>query len=150
MAERIEQTRSFNAAVALVPQAVAGMGGEEQAARLLASVETIVIHRTTTPEELAALAGANEIVEYSQHTEDQLHTGTGTARSQHQYKIDLNQARALSTGTAYFISRRHATKARVIQAPQPATSALPSAPGAGGSDHDRAGVGTASRTHAPY
>lgn len=85
------------------------------------------------PEELAALAGANEIVEYS-----------------HQYKIDLNQARALSTGTAYFISRRHATKARVIQAPQPATSALPSAPGAGGSDHDRARVGTASRTHAPY
>jgi len=49
VAERIEQTRSFNAAVALVPQAVAGMGGEEKAARLLASVETIVIHRTTTP-----------------------------------------------------------------------------------------------------
>lgn len=139
VADRIEQTRSFNAAVALVPQAVAGMGGEEKAARLRAPPRLRGDDRHTPhhhPEELAALAGANEIVEY-----------------RHQYKFDLNQARALSTGTAYFISRRHATKARVIQAPQPATSALPNAPGApgaGGSDHDRARVGTASRTHAPY
>lgn len=129
MAERIEQARSFNAALILIPQAVAGMGGEEQAARILASVETIVMHRTNTPEELAALAGTSEVVEYSQQTQDQMHTGAGTARTQHQYKIDLNQARALSTGSAYIINRGHATKARIIQAPQPDAPALP-APGA--------------------
>lgn len=125
MAERIEQARSFNAALVLVPQAVAGMGGEEEAARILASVETIVMHRTNTPEELAALAGTSEVVEYSQQTQDQVHTGAGTARTQHQYKIDLNQARALSTGSAYLINRGHATKARILQAPDPDTPAMP-------------------------
>ena len=153
MAERIEQARSFNAALILVPQAVAGMGGDEEAARILASVETIVMHRTNTPEELAALAGTSEVVEYSQHTQDQVHTGAGTARTQHQYKIDLNQARALSVGTAYLINRGHATKIRIIQAPKPdatATLAPAAAPMAGVRDQRTPRRAPPSEPRLPY
>lgn len=63
MAERIEQARGFHAALVLVPQVVAGMGGPEQAARILGNVDTILLHRTNTPEEFADLAGTKHVIE---------------------------------------------------------------------------------------
>ena len=54
---RIEQARNFNTALILAPQTVAGMGGEEEAARILGSVETVVCHALNTPDEIVALAG---------------------------------------------------------------------------------------------
>jgi hypothetical protein len=93
MAERIEQARGFNTGLILVPQAVAGMGDPQQAARILGSVETVIVHRTNTPEDLAALAGTAQEIEFSQHTDQERHTGTGSARLQHQYKVDPNGVR---------------------------------------------------------
>lgn len=129
MAERIEQARGFDTALVLVPQVVAGMGDPDQAARILGSVETVVVHRTNTPEELAALAGTKREVEFSQHTDRERHTGIGTARLQHQFKVDPNHVRTLTTGSAYVISRGQAMKVRIAPAPLASMPPSPGAPG---------------------
>jgi len=119
MAERVEQARGFHAALILIPQVVAGMGGPEQAARILGNVDTVLLHRTNTPEEFADLAGTKHVIEESQHTQNRYASGEGSSRDQHQRKIDLNEARSLPTGTAYAISHGLALKTRITRAPNP-------------------------------
>ncbi len=61
MAQRLEQARGFQTGFVLVPQTVAGLGGEGEAARLLGSVGTIVCHQVNTPEEVTDLAGTQRV-----------------------------------------------------------------------------------------
>jgi conjugal transfer pilus assembly protein TraD len=117
MAARIEQARGFNTSLILAPQVVAGMGDEQEAARILGSAETVICHRVNTPEDIIALAGTRRAVEYSTHYASEGATGEGSARIQHQYKIDPNRVRALPAGHAYVISRGKAMKVAVLQAP---------------------------------
>ena len=51
-------------------------------------------------------------------------TGEGSARIQHQYKVDPNHVRVLAPGAAYIISRGRAMKGQIAQAPQ-LTTPLP-------------------------
>jgi conjugal transfer pilus assembly protein TraD len=124
MAARIEQARGFNTALVLAPQVVAGMGDESEAARILGSVETVICHRVNTPEEICALAGTRKTMEYSSHYASEGATGEGSARIQHQFKVDPNKVRALPPGTAYMISRGRAMKIQILQAPN-ANGVLP-------------------------
>jgi helicase HerA-like protein len=124
MAGRVEQARGFNTGLVLAPQVVAGMGDEVEAARILGSVETVICHRVNTPEEIITLAGTRRVVEYSSHYGMEGATGEGSARVQHQYKVDPNHVRSLPPGVAFIISRGRAMKAQVEQAPA-LTAALP-------------------------
>jgi hypothetical protein len=124
MAGRIEQARGFNTSLILAPQVVAGMGDEQEAARILGSVETVICHRVNTPEDICALAGTRRAVEYSTHFAEEGATGEGSARIQHQFKVDPNKVRGLAPGQAYVISRGRAMKIQVLQAPAPSV-ALP-------------------------
>lgn len=117
MAQRIEQARGFRTALILAPQSVAGLGEPAQAARILASVETVICHRVNTPEEICALAGTRRSLERSIHLEDGRPSGQGSARLQHQFKVDPNDVRALVPGEAFVISRGRAARARIAQAP---------------------------------
>jgi type IV secretory pathway TraG/TraD family ATPase VirD4 len=117
MAARVEQARGFNTGLVLAPQVVAGMGERADAERILGSVETIVCHRLNTPEEIVALAGTRQAVEYSSHYADTGPTGKGTTRVQRQLKIDPNRVRGLEPGAAYVISRGRAMKVAVMRAP---------------------------------
>jgi hypothetical protein len=117
MAARIEQARGFHTGLVLAPQVVAGMGEESEAARILASVETIVCHRVNTPEEIVFLAGTRRGIEYSTHYSQEGPTGHGSARIQHQLKVEPNRVRALPPGEAYVISRGLAMKVGVLRAP---------------------------------
>jgi hypothetical protein len=118
MAARIEQARGFNTGLVLAPQAVAGMGDEAEAARILGSVETVICHRVNTPEEIVVLAGTRRAMEYSNHYATEGATGQGSARIQHQFKVEPNKVRALSPGQAYVISRGRAMKVNVLRAPE--------------------------------
>lgn len=93
------------------------MGDEQEAARILGSVETVICHRVNTPEEIIALAGTRKTMEYSTHYAAEGATGDGSARIQHQFKVDPNKVRALPPGAAYVISRGRAMKVQVLQAP---------------------------------
>jgi hypothetical protein len=118
MASRIEQARGFHAGIVLCPQVVAGMGEESEAERITGSVETVICHRVNTPEPIVALAGTRLAMEYSTHYAEQGNTGHGSARMQHQYKIDPDKVRSLEPGIAYLISRGRAMRIEVLRAPQ--------------------------------
>ena len=117
MAGRVEQARGFNTALVLAPQVVAGMGDETEAERILGSVETVICHRVNTPEEIIALAGTKLGMEYSTQFAREGATGAGSARSQHQFKVDPNKVRGLDPGKAFLISRGRAMKIEVPRAP---------------------------------
>jgi hypothetical protein len=93
------------------------MGDEQEAARILGSVETVICHRVNTPEEIIALAGTRKTMEYSSHYATEGATGEGSARIQHQFKVDPNKVRALPPGAAYVISRGRAMKVQMLRAP---------------------------------
>jgi Helicase HerA-like C-terminal len=133
MAARVEQARGFNTALVLAPQVVAGMGDDAEAARILGSVETVICHRVNTPEEIVFLAGTRKTMEYSSHYAQEGATGQGSARVQHQFKIEPNRVRALEPGVAYVISRGRAMKVAVLRAPD-RRAALPPINSRGG-DH---------------
>jgi hypothetical protein len=92
------------------------MGDETQAARILGSVETVICHRVNTPDEVCSLAGTRKTMEYSSHYATEGATGEGSARIQHQFKVDPNKVRALPPGAAYVISRGRAMKVQILQA----------------------------------
>jgi hypothetical protein len=117
MAARIEQARGFYTGLVLAPQVVQGMGDENETARILGSVETVICHRVNTPEDIVMLAGTRLRMEYSTHYEPGGSTGEGSARVQHQYKIDPNKVRGLPPGAAYVISRGRAMRTQVLRAP---------------------------------
>jgi hypothetical protein len=96
------------------------------------------------PEEIIALAGTRRVIEYSSHYAIDGATGEGSARMQHQYKVDPNHVRSLPPGAAYIIGRGKAMKAQVAQAPQ-LTTPLPEPPTAaavGESSEGAPGKGT--------
>ena len=93
------------------------MGDESEAARILGSVETVICHRVNTPEEIIMLAGTRLRMEYSSHYGPEGSSGEGSARVQHQYKIDPNKVRALAPGAAYVISRGRAMRTQGLRAP---------------------------------
>ena len=125
MAGRVEQARGFHTSLILAPQVVAGMGDEEQAERILGSVETVVCHRVNTPERIAALAGTRP--EYSMHYDQEGANGEGSVRVQHQFKVEPNTVRSLKPGEAYLISRGSAMRAQILTAPH-VTRRLPDKP----------------------
>ena len=127
MASRVEQARSFHTSLILAPQVVAGMGDEEQAERILGSVETVVCHRVNTPERIAALAGTRQRPEYSMHYDQEGANGEGSVRVQHQFKVEPNTVRSLKPGEAYIISRGSAMRAQILTAPH-ITRRLPDKP----------------------
>lgn len=124
MAARVEQARGFHTSLVLAPQVVAGMGDETETERILGSVETIICHRVNTPEPVIALAGTRRAMEYSSQFAEEGSTGQGSARIQHQFKVEPNRVRALLPGHAYVISRGRAMKIAVQRAPD-LTGALP-------------------------
>ncbi len=117
MDARVEQARGFNTSLVLAPQVVAGMGDDAQAARIMGSVDTVICHRVNTPEEIIALAGTKRAMEYSSQYADEGATGAGSARIQHQFKVDPNKVRGLPPGQAYAISRGRAMRINVLRAP---------------------------------
>jgi conjugal transfer pilus assembly protein TraD len=125
MAGRVEQARGFHTGLILAPQVVAGMGDEQQAERILGSVETVVCHRVNTPERIAALAGTRQRPEYSMHYDQEGANGEGSVRIQHQFKVEPNAVRSLQPGEAYLISRGRAMRANILTAPD-RRAALPS------------------------
>jgi Bacterial protein of unknown function (DUF853) len=130
MAARLEQARSFQTAIVLCPQVVSGMGDQEEQDRILGSVQTVICHRVNTPEALIALAGTRQVPEYSSEIGPSGSTGHGSARIQHQYKVDPNRVRQLPAGVAYVISQGRACKAKVLRAPEPENRvSLPAAKG---------------------
>ncbi len=117
MAARVEKARGFNTSLVLAPQVVEGMGGEEETARILGSVETVIAHRVNTPDEIVALAGTRKVPELTTRLAEDGLTRERSVRMEHQLAIDPNKVRALDPGMAYLISHGKAMKIQIPRAP---------------------------------
>jgi len=127
IAMKVEQARSFNTGLVLVPQTPAGMGSRTQRDRILGSVETLIVHAVNEPEEIAALAGTRRAVELTHRYEHGIREREGFACAEERPKVHPDLVRELSAGTAWVIRRGRATKVAVERAPSCERAELPDA-----------------------
>jgi type IV secretory pathway TraG/TraD family ATPase VirD4 len=111
--------RSSNLGVILATQDTATLGDTNTARRILANCNTYLLMKTNFPEELTELAGTVYRIEASQQTaEGGQATGVGSARVQHQYKINPNEVPKMAPGEAFLINSRFTAKIQMKQVPQ--------------------------------
>jgi TraM recognition site of TraD and TraG/Helicase HerA, central domain len=125
IAMKVEQARSFNTSLVLVPQTISGMGERLQRDRILGSVETVIAHAVNEPERLAELAGSRRVMELTHRFEEGVWNREGMARAEQRPKVDPDRIRDLPVGTAWVIRRGLAAKLAVQRAPVAAGLALP-------------------------
>jgi hypothetical protein len=108
------------------------MGGQEETARILGSVETVIAHRVNTPDQIVALAGTRRVPQLTTRLAEDGLTRERSVRMEHQSTIDPNKVRALNPGMAYLISHGRAMKIQIPQTPtlhaplpEPATQETP-------------------------
>ncbi|MGA8746183.1 MAG: hypothetical protein WB507_10000 [Solirubrobacterales bacterium] len=125
VALKVEQARSFNAALVLVPQTPSGMGSLLQRDRILGSVETVVVHALNDPSTIAELGGMKRVIELSHRYKDGVFAHQGDAHEERRLKIDPDEIRRLATGTAWVIRRGRVAKVGIEHAPSAAGVPLP-------------------------
>jgi hypothetical protein len=109
----VERTRGFGVTTVLAPQVAEGMGGPEASARILGSAGTILLHQMPSPDELVRLAGTRRVYEQSQQLDQDAFTGLGSARLQHEFRVNPNDVRRLRPGQCYAISGGRAQKLQI-------------------------------------
>jgi Cdc6-like AAA superfamily ATPase len=105
--------RSSRLGVVLATQDTASLKDEDVRKLVLANTRTKILMASDFPEEVGELAGTMYQVESSMQHEDGDLTGTGSARVQHAFKIDMNEAAKLQPGEAFIIRQRHVVKVKV-------------------------------------
>ncbi len=105
--------RSAKMGVILATQDTASLKDETTKKNVLANCRTKILMASDFPEEIAELAGTRYQLESSIQHEDGELTGSGSARIQHAFKIDMNEAAKLRAGEAFVIRQRHAIKVKV-------------------------------------
>ena len=107
--------RSANFGVILATQDVTNLGDEEKRQLIMANTRTKILHVSDFPEEIAQLAGTKIVVESSIQHQDGEVTGAGSARPQHQFRVNMNEVGQLKTGEGFIIRQRYAAKFRTKQ-----------------------------------
>jgi hypothetical protein len=114
----VERARGFGVAAVLCPQVAEGMGSLEATARIIGSAQTILLHATANPEQLVNVAGTQRVYEFSHQLDNETTTGLGSARLQHQYRVDLDEVRRLQVGQCFAIGPGRAMKLQIAAAPK--------------------------------
>lgn len=110
----VERARSFNVAVVLIAQTWASLGSDDTIRnRLAGTVGTVIAHQLKQPDDIAALAGTEWILERTEQTQTLDHTGLGTQRAGNRYVVHPDDIRRLYRGEAFIIHGGHALKVRV-------------------------------------
>jgi len=125
VAMKVEQARSFNAGLVLIPQTLSGMGSPAQRERILGSVETLLVHAMNEPEQLTALAGSRRTPELTHRFGEGVRERDGLMRWQELPKIPPDRVRDLQAGTAWVIRRGRAAKLAIRRSPSTERAALP-------------------------
>jgi hypothetical protein len=110
----VERARSFNVAVVLIAQAWASLGPDDTIRnRLAGTVGTVIAHQLKQPDEVAALAGTEWILERTEQTHTLDHTGLGSQRAGNRYVVHPDDIRRLHQGEAFIIHGGRAIKMRI-------------------------------------
>jgi hypothetical protein len=122
----VERARSFNVAVVLIAQAWASLGPDDTIRnRLAGTVGTVIAHQLKQPDDVAALAGTEWVLERTEQTQTLDHTGLGSQRAGNRYVVHPDDVRRLDQGEAFIIHGGQALKLRV-RPPQSPSAAQPS------------------------
>jgi hypothetical protein len=113
--ELVERLRSFNVGVVLAPQVESGMGDEAAADRIVQNAETVFLHALRRPEGIASLAGTEQALESSYQQHRDRATGMGSTRTQHVFRVDPNEVRALRPGECFVIRAGRAAKVKIAR-----------------------------------
>lgn len=109
----LTMARSADLGVILATQDIASLGEEGERRLIMANTRTKILMATDFPEEVAQLAGTMYGIEASIQHQDGEATGMGSARVQHQFRVDMNETARLKGGEAFIIRQRYAAKLRV-------------------------------------
>ena len=110
----VERARSFNVAVVLIAQTWASLGPDDTIRnRLAGTVGTVIAHQLKQPDEVAALAGTEWVLERTEQTQTLDHTGLGSQRAGNRYVVHPDDIRRLHQGEAFIIHGGQALKLRV-------------------------------------
>jgi len=109
----LSMARSADMGVILATQDIASLGEEDDRRLIMANTRTKILMATDFPEEVAQLAGTMYGIEASIQHQDGEATGAGSARVQHQFRVDMNETARLKSGEAFIIRQRYAAKLRV-------------------------------------
>ena len=120
----VERTRGFGVAAVLCPQLAEGMGSPEAAARLIGSAQTILLHRMATPEQFVQAGGTRRVPFETRQLEGDAFTGLGSARVEHEYRVDPNEVRRLEPGQCFAIGSGRAAKLQIARTPEAASCAI--------------------------
>ena len=122
----VERARSFNVAVVLIAQTWASLGPDDTIRdRLAGTVGTVITHQLKQPDEIAALAGTEWVLERTEQTHTLDHTGLGSQRAGNRYVVHPDDIRRLHQGEAFIIHSGEALKLRI----RPPRSTPPGAAG---------------------
>jgi Cdc6-like AAA superfamily ATPase len=113
----VERTRGFGVAAILCPQLAEGMGSPEAAARLIGSAQTILLHRMATPEQFVQAGGTRRVPFETRQLEGDAFTGLGSARVEHEYRVDPNEVRRLEPGQCFAVGSGRAAKLQIAPTP---------------------------------
>lgn len=105
--------RSSRLGIILATQDTSSLKDENTRQQVLANTRTKLLMGTEKPQEVAELAGTVYQIESSIQHEDGDITGKGSARVQHAYKVDMNEAGMQQAGEAFVIRQRHTAKVKV-------------------------------------
>jgi hypothetical protein len=127
LAIKVEQARSFNTGLVLVPQTPSGMGPLTQRERIFGTVETVIAHAFNEPEEIATLAGTKRVIELSHRYGEDVLDREGFARQADRPTVDPDDIRSLPTGSAWVFRRGRAIKVAIRRTPDLPVADLPEA-----------------------
>jgi hypothetical protein len=117
VAMRVEQAREFGVGFMLMPQSVEGMGGIEQARRIIGAVGAVVAHGSNEPELVAALAGQRRVLGIM-HRVSERSEPLGSSFSEEEVpRLHADEVRRLGRGEAWVICGGEAVKVAVERAP---------------------------------
>jgi hypothetical protein len=110
----VERARSFNVGVVLIAQTWASLGPDDSTRnRLAGTVGTVIAHQLKQPDEVAALAGTEWVLERTEQTQTLDHTGLGSQRAGNRYIVHPDEIRRLHEGEAFMIYSGQALKLKV-------------------------------------
>ncbi len=110
----VERARSFNVGVVLIAQTWASLGPDDTTRnRLAGTVGTVIAHQLKQPDEVAALAGTEWVLERTEQTQTLDHTGLGSQRAGNRYIVHPDEIRCLHEGEAFMIYSGQALKLKV-------------------------------------
>ncbi len=109
----VERTRAFGVAAVLCPQLAEGMGGEEAAARIIGSAQTILLHATASPERFVEAAGGRLVELTTRQLDGDGLTGRASTRAGREPRVDPDEVRRLKPGQCFAIGSGLALKLQI-------------------------------------